>query len=141
VLKNGKKNEKQKITNKNINMYPKKITKKKRIKLYKIAHKHFKKNEKIENSINKIPGMCLSIYYAIRVLNNKGYEWIDINKENLPEFYAFKPKTKWKKDKIYWFSYYKNQKAYEIRESILAALAAEKTPEQWKKEWKELERK
>jgi len=112
------------------------FTKEQRIEIYENALNDFKKNAKGVLYRGRIYGMCSSLYSAVRNFNYGEYVWVDINAKNFPEFYAFKPKTTWRVNSSYWFTYYAESGAYEIRESILTALAAGKTPKQWKKEWK-----
>jgi len=113
------------------------FTKEQRKTIYKKALIHYKNNKKTYKYTDRVQGMCYSMYIAMNKINDyKYYGWFIINKINLPEFFAFKPKTTWKGNPDYWFTINKKYKAYEKRLSILAALAAEKTPEQWKKEWK-----
>jgi len=117
-------------------MISKKLTKKERKKVYKEALKHYK-NSKIMNygSNNLAIGMCIVIQMATTEIVNIYHPYKDIEKY-FPEFYAFKPKTVWKKDTDYWFTRNINYGGYDKRLSILNALVDGKTPEQWKKEWK-----
>jgi len=121
-------------------MYSKTLTKKQRKKVYKDALKYYRENAKNKFINNRVYGMCRSIYHVASFLDQydtRSY----VNENNFPEFFSFKPKSTWKKDPDYWFSYYDNEGGYDKRVSILAALAAGKTPEQWKKEWEETGKK
>jgi len=110
------------------------FTKEQRNEIYKYALKYFINNKFIIYD-DLTTGMCFPMYLAIEHFFNIDFLYKDL-KKNLPEFFAFKPKTTWKKNKAYWFSPNINYKGYDKRVSILTALAKGQSAEEWKKEWK-----
>jgi len=115
-------------------------TKEQRMKLYKKALIDYRKN--YEDPVpgfgywsKKVYGMCESIAEASEQMHREGYARRPINKQYLPEYWAFQPKTCWRQDSSYWFTRYRKNGGYHKRLSLLTALVAGKTPEQWKKEW------
>ena len=121
-------------------------TKEQRQKIYEMARIHFMKYNAVDPTeysywSRMTRGMCYSIDRAVCSLRNKNkWAWRPSKKEYLPEYFAFQPKTLWREDSDYWFTRYYKRGGYYKRLSLLTALVAGKSVDQWKKEW-EVEKK